>query len=90
MIIRFFGAEQQVGSTEVNDYSGVIGWLREGYPGLFAHPRLIERLEVYEAIWHLVQVHHWRPEYVSLPDPGGAFSQLLDGAFREHVAPLLA
>ncbi|MGI8403889.1 MAG: phosphotransferase family protein [Thermomicrobiales bacterium] len=90
MIIRFFGAEQQFGSTEVNDYSGVIGWLREGYPGLFAHPRLVERIEVYEALWHLVQLHHWRPEYVSFRDPSDAFHDLLDGVFSSRVTTLLA
>lgn len=89
-IIRFFGAEQQFGSTEVNDYSGVIGWFREGYPELFAHPRLIERLEVYESLWHLVQIHHWRPEYTSFADPSSAFGQLLDGSFREHLITVLA
>lgn len=90
MIIRFFGAEGQFGSTEANDYSGVIGWMREGYPGLFAHPHLLERLEVYEALWHLVQVHHWRPEHLAFRDPRAAFGHLLDSSFRKHVAAMLA
>ncbi len=90
MLIRFFDAERQFGSTAANDYSGAIGWFREGYPELFAHPHLTQRLEVYEAIWHLVQVHHWRPEYRSMRDPVLAFHDLLDGIFGEHVTRLLA
>ncbi|HEU0163810.1 MAG TPA: phosphotransferase, partial [Thermomicrobiales bacterium] len=81
-LIRFLGASRQVGSEQTNDYSGLIHWFREGYPELFAHPRLVDRLEVYEAMWHLVQIHHWRPEYVTMVDPAAAFDDLLAGAFR--------
>ncbi|MBA3946473.1 MAG: hypothetical protein H0X37_18150 [Herpetosiphonaceae bacterium] len=35
------------------------GWLAEAYPQLLAHPRLTARLEVYEALWQLVQVFHF-------------------------------
>jgi aminoglycoside phosphotransferase (APT) family kinase protein len=88
-LIRFLDASRQVGSEQMNDYTGLIGLFREGYPELFAHPRLVDRLEVYEAMWHLVQVHHWRPEY-ALADPAAGLNDLLDGVFRERVGRLLA
>jgi len=33
-------------------------WLDTEYPELVAHPHFAERLDVYEALWHLVQLHH--------------------------------
>jgi len=55
-----------------------------------SHPAAHARLEVYEALWHLVQVHHWRPEYISMPDPAVALRHLLTGGFRERLDVLLA
>lgn len=89
-LIRFLGAKRQFGSASTNDYSGAIGWFREGYPELFARPGLVERLEIYEAMWHLVQLHHWKREYTSLADPVAALSNLLTGVFRRRIIDLLA
>jgi len=69
------------------DYQMVPHVFREGYPGLFAHPRLIERLEVYEALWHLVQLH-WHPEG-SASDPAVLLDSLLNGQVRETLKALL-
>lgn len=90
MLLRFLRSSRQFGSNESSDYAGVLTGFHEGYPELFAHPHLEARLEVYEALWHLVQVHHWRPEYVSMPDPAIALRHLLTGGFRERVDALLA
>lgn len=68
-------------------YEMVPRWLGEAYPGLFAHPRLIERLEVYEALWHLVQLH-WHAKG-GPHDPVRRLDHLLDGGFRRDIAPLL-
>ncbi|MGB3307728.1 MAG: hypothetical protein WBA63_16190 [Thermomicrobiales bacterium] len=90
MLLRFLSPSRQVGSDESSDVEGVLGWFHEGCPELFTHPQLDARLEVYEALWHLVQVHHWRPEYVSMPDPAVALRHLLTGGFRERLDALLA
>ena len=42
-------------------YQPVIGWLRDAYPEMFAHPALVERLEVYDALWELVQLLNYPP-----------------------------
>src|SRR5690606_24960083 len=34
-------------ATRTEDYACVPGWLRECYPRLFAHPRLIDRLRIF-------------------------------------------
>jgi hypothetical protein len=41
----------------------VLGWLRDAYPEMFAHPALIERLEVYDALWELVQLLNYPPDH---------------------------
>ncbi len=64
-----------------SDLSGVLSWLTEGYPELCSHPRLRERLEVYEATWHLVQLQHFPPGSGG-PDPWGHILALLSGSFR--------
>lgn len=69
------------------DYEMVPHWFNMDYPGLFAHPRLIERLEVYEALWHVVQLH-WRSAG-GRNDSVAALDVLLDGRFRKDVRRLL-
>lgn len=81
---RDLGSDKTVG----DDYDRVCAWFRDAYPALFAHPRLIERLEVYEALWHLVQLH-WHPEG-SPDDPVRSLERLLEGAFRARTIHLLA
>ena len=90
MLVRFLSSSRQFGSDESSEYEGVLGWFHEGCPELFAHPHLEARLEVYEALWHLVQVHHRRPEYISMPDPAIALRHLLIGGFHERLDMLLA
>lgn len=75
------------GMAVQRDWYGMVPrWFREAYPALFAHPRLIERLEVYEALWHLVQLH-WHP--AGAGDPVHGLERLLTGEFQSRTAALL-
>jgi hygromycin-B 7''-O-kinase len=58
------------------DLAAVPGWLAETYPELFAVPGLTARLAVYDALWHLVQLHHF-PLYGGPRDPLGRLKALL-------------
>jgi aminoglycoside phosphotransferase (APT) family kinase protein len=82
--IRWVLASPGAGSM---DHEMVPRWFREEYPALFAHPRLIERLEVYEALWHLVQLH-WHP-VGGAGDPVRWLERLLQGEFRSRTIALL-
>jgi hygromycin-B 7''-O-kinase len=62
---------------------------RDGYPSLFAHPALVARLEVYEALWHLVQLHHWKPGDRWTSDPAESLADLLAGRFATQVGEVL-
>jgi aminoglycoside phosphotransferase (APT) family kinase protein len=84
--IRWALASPEIGSV---DHALVPRWFQKVYPGLFAHPRLIERLEVYEALWHLVQLHHWKPGATWMCDPAATLEALIHGRFREGVSRLL-
>ncbi len=70
-------------------YPGTIATLRFAHPELFSHPSLVTRLEAYEALWHLVQLHHWRAGHTWTSDPAGPLMLLTTGAFRERVAMML-
>lgn len=89
MLLRQLRHELGGDDTEADDFSLVCKWFREVYPGLFAHPRLIERLEVYEALWHLVQLHHWTSSAAWTRDLAAALESLILGRFREDVSRLL-
>lgn len=82
--IRWALASPETGSM---DYEMVPRCFAEHYPGLFAQPRLIERLEVYEGLWHLVQLH-WHPAGGS-SDPVGWLERLVRCEFRGSVTGLL-
>ncbi len=86
MLVRSLHADFGTGS----DARAFIDAFRQGYPALFSHPRLVERLEVYEALWHLVQLHHWKPGDRWTSDPADALVDLLDGAFAAQVSRVLA
>jgi scyllo-inosamine 4-kinase len=72
-----------------NHHAGVIGTLREGYPELFTHSALEQRIEVYEVIWQLVQLHHWQPGATWMDDPVHTIRQVLSGAFIEQKTIML-
>ena len=60
---------------------GVVDWLADAYPALFAPPRLDARLAVYEALWQLVQLHHFPPGSVGM-DPWSHLLALLEAGDR--------
>jgi aminoglycoside phosphotransferase (APT) family kinase protein len=60
-----------------------------GYPTITAHPRLVDRLLTYDALWHLVQVHHWRPGATWTQDPMVEIRAVLDGSYAAEFRALL-
>lgn len=77
------GAPSQI---KPGDCLELIDHVAIGYPDLFAGPSLNERLEVYDALWHLVQLlfdAYWRASNPSATDSRsptwGWFRALLDG-----------
>jgi aminoglycoside phosphotransferase (APT) family kinase protein len=73
-----FRGPGETAGPEAAAFAAVPGWLAAAYPDLFAHPRLSERLAVYEALWHLVQALHF-PAGPVPPDPWGHLRALLAG-----------
>lgn len=61
-------------------YRPVVGWLRDAYPELFAHPELTARLEVYDALWELVQLMNYPPDHPR--DTAGRLAAIVSGAAR--------
>jgi aminoglycoside phosphotransferase (APT) family kinase protein len=59
------------------------------YPELFAQPHLVEQLDVSEALWHLVQLHHWQPGAQWMSDPAEGLSRVIRGEHADHVQRLL-
>lgn len=74
----------------VEDVERLPGWLLEGYPELVSHPRIVDRLEAYELLWHLVQLHHWRLGVRWMADPVTGLTGVLDGGFVREVTALIA
>jgi aminoglycoside phosphotransferase (APT) family kinase protein len=77
------------GEGQMSAYAGAIGTFRSAYPGLFGHPLLIDRLEVYEALWHLVQLHHWKPGDRWTDDPAVSLGEVLQGTFAARLRQVL-
>lgn len=69
--------------------SRILGPMSESYPALFAHQNLMPRLEVQEALWLLVQLHHWSQGQQWMDDPGTLLARLLHGSFRERTGAML-
>lgn len=49
----------------------LLGYVAEGYPELFAHPRHRERVEVRELMSLLFRVHQWQPGDAHDPEHPG-------------------
>ena len=77
-LYRAFG--EQAG-LERRDLARAPGLLTTAYAELFSHPRLADRLAVYEALWHLVQTLHFPPG-PRPPDPWGHLRVLLESGGR--------
>ncbi len=73
-LLRFVGEPWQFAPPDdsrvltARELATVPRWLADAYSDLFAHPRLAERLAVYDALWQLVQLHHFSPRS-HVPDP---------------------
>jgi hygromycin-B 7''-O-kinase len=67
-----------------HDLIGFADWLADAYPTLFAHPHLNIRLDVYDALWQLVQLLHFPPDS-GPPDPWGHLVALLERGERRVV-----
>ncbi|MBP8248002.1 MAG: phosphotransferase [Phenylobacterium sp.] len=61
-------------------FAPVLGWLRDAYPELFTHPHLTARLEVYDALWELVQLMNYPPDHPR--DTAGRLSAIVNGQAR--------
>lgn len=70
-------------------HTGTIAAFASTYPELFSSPHLVARLEVYEALWHLVQIHHWGPGQTWMTDPEEHLEALLAGTFRVRIRRML-
>ena len=73
-----FSPDSAAGSAAL--YRPVVGWLRDAYPELFAHPDLSERLEVYDALWELVQLMNYPPDHPR--DTAGRLAAIVTGRSR--------
>ena len=71
----------ETSSLTAHDLASVTQWLSGAYPALFAHPRLSERLAVYEALWHLTQLLHFPPGS-GPPDPWGHLLRSVEGGHQ--------
>jgi aminoglycoside phosphotransferase (APT) family kinase protein len=61
LLLRFLGAPAEFSPEsgarqQAPIFSPVLPWLRDAYPEMFSHPDLLARLEVYDALWELVQL----------------------------------
>jgi len=86
MLLRSMVPPGQVPASHV----GAMVMFRRVYPELFAHPALVSRLEVYEALWHLVQLHHWRQGDRWMSDPVEHLRKIVRGEFAERIRWVLA
>ncbi len=77
---NFAGPVGQLGPARA-ELAAVPDWLAAAYPDLFTHPRLPERLAVYEALWRLVQLLHFPPG-TGPPDPYSHLTALLEAGSR--------
>ncbi len=86
-LLRFVRAPALYAGPEGNapitpaDLRAVPAWIAEVYPQLLGRPRLGARLEVYEALWQLVQVFHFAPGS-GVRDPWPRLRTLIDSDNR--------
>lgn len=72
-----------------SQYGDAVWNFKETYPQLFEHPCLIARLEVYETLWHLVQLHHWKPGDRWTNDPAQPLNDVILGKFGVGIRHVL-
>lgn len=87
MLFRWLIEENQKAPGE---YNGLISGMMSTYPELFDDQELVSKLEIYELLWQLVQLHHWHPGARWMSDPARHIEAVLRGSFGQNVARLLA
>ncbi len=70
-------------------FSPVLPWLRDAYPEMFGHPDLIARLEVYDALWELVQLLNYPADHPRRTTRRLGRILAGDAAWKAPVAALL-
>lgn len=67
LVLRFLDEPHFVSPDAIAEtkalFQPVLGWLRDACPEMFAHPALVERIEVYDALWELVQLLNYPPDH---------------------------
>ncbi|MEJ7838452.1 MAG: phosphotransferase [Thermomicrobiales bacterium] len=87
MLVRWLiGQRMKFGSQ----YDRVVPLIRNIYPALFAGDNLIQRMEIYELLWQLVQLQNWKPGATWMNDPGDHLQGVLSGRFGRDVATVLS
>lgn len=81
VLLRFLGAPEAFSPDAAPGaaaaYAPVLGWLRDAYPELFAHPSLADRLAVYDALWELTQLMNYPADHPR--DTAGRLAAILAG-----------
>ncbi|MES2344091.1 MAG: phosphotransferase [Pseudomonadota bacterium] len=81
VLLRFLGAPEafspDAAPGSAAAYAPVLGWLRDAYPELFAHPALADRLAVYGALWELTQLMNYPSDHPR--DTAGRLAAILAG-----------
>jgi len=67
MLFRSLATDVQASASR---FPGAVTALAAAYPDLLSDTHLLAKLEVYEALWQLVQAHHWHPGGTWTIDPG--------------------
>lgn len=84
VLLRFLEAPEafspDAGEGAAAHYMPVVGWLRDAYPELFAQPNLTLRLEVYDALWELVQLMNYPADHPR--DTAGRLAAITNGKAR--------
>lgn len=75
-------------SAREYDQVELLTGLRETHPDLLQITGLVNRLVVAEAMWHLVQLHHWQPGQTWTKDPIIGLQRVLDGSFEADLLEL--
>ena len=93
ILLRFFRFPQahlpaDVANTLSSlDFGDVPGWMAEDYPELFAHPRLVERLALYNVAFTMAELVRMK-RFVSIADMGPMHPVKRLQSFLDGVSPL--
>lgn len=89
MLVRTLRLSKAGGDEPAQGRAALLAAFIKGYPAIAGHPRLVDRLLTYDALWQLVQCHHWRPGARWTADPVIELARVLDGSRRAEFTALL-